>query len=36
MAVGAIRSGDLYLTTHPEFWPGVAERHARIAAAFGV
>jgi short-subunit dehydrogenase len=35
MVVAAIKNGDLYLTTHPEFWPGVDERHHGIAAAFG-
>ena len=31
----AIKRGDLYAITHPEFLPSVEERHARVAAAFG-
>jgi NAD(P)-dependent dehydrogenase (short-subunit alcohol dehydrogenase family) len=35
MVVQAIKNGDLYLTTHPEFWPGVDERHGQVAKGFG-
>jgi NAD(P)-dependent dehydrogenase (short-subunit alcohol dehydrogenase family) len=35
MVVEAIKHGDLYAITHPEFFPGVDERHQGIATAFG-
>ena len=34
IVVEAIRSGDLYVVTHPEGWPLVAGRHRAIADAF--
>jgi NAD(P)-dependent dehydrogenase (short-subunit alcohol dehydrogenase family) len=36
IVASAIKRGDLYAVTHPEFLPSVDERHARMAAAFGV
>jgi NAD(P)-dependent dehydrogenase (short-subunit alcohol dehydrogenase family) len=35
IVVDAIRRGELYAITHPEWWPMVEERFAGIAAAFG-
>lgn len=32
--LAGIRRGDLFLLTHPEFAPGVAERHRAVEAAF--
>jgi NAD(P)-dependent dehydrogenase (short-subunit alcohol dehydrogenase family) len=34
VAVRAIKRGDLYALTHPDWYPIVAERHAAIARAF--
>ena len=34
VAVRAIKRGDLYALTHPDWYPLVAERHEAIAAAF--
>ncbi len=34
VVVRAIKRGDLYALTHPDWYPMVAERHAAIAAAF--
>ena len=34
VAVRAIKRGDLYALTHPDWYPVVAERHEAIAAAF--
>jgi NAD(P)-dependent dehydrogenase (short-subunit alcohol dehydrogenase family) len=34
VAVRAIKRGDLYALTHPDWYPIVAERHAAIAQAF--
>jgi NAD(P)-dependent dehydrogenase (short-subunit alcohol dehydrogenase family) len=34
VAVRAIKRGDLYALTHPDWYPMVAERHAAIAQAF--
>lgn len=34
VAVRAIKRGDLYALTHPDWYPMVAERHEAIAAAF--
>lgn len=34
VVVGAIKRGDLYALTHPDWYPMVAARHASIAAAF--
>jgi NAD(P)-dependent dehydrogenase (short-subunit alcohol dehydrogenase family) len=34
VVVRAIKRGDLYALTHPDWYPVVAERHAAIAAAF--
>ena len=34
IVVDAIRRGELYAITHPEFFTRVEERHARLAAAF--
>ena len=34
MAVRAIKRGDLYALTHPDWYPMVAARHEAIAEAF--
>jgi hypothetical protein len=34
VVVRAIKRGDLYALTHPDWYPLVAERHEAIAAAF--
>jgi hypothetical protein len=34
MVVKAIKSGDLYIMTHPEFLPPVEQRFAAIRKAF--
>ena len=34
MVVRAIKRGDLYALTHPDWYPMVAERHEAIAEAF--
>lgn len=34
LVADAVRNGDLYVITHPELWPQVADRHAAIEAAF--
>jgi len=34
MVVNAVKRGDLYAITHPEFFPGVEHRHAGLTAAF--
>jgi NAD(P)-dependent dehydrogenase (short-subunit alcohol dehydrogenase family) len=36
IVVDAIRRGELYAITHPEWWGMVEDRFQRIAAAFGV
>lgn len=36
VVVDAIRRGELYAVTHPEFGPGVHDRDMRIEAAFGL
>jgi hypothetical protein len=35
IVVDAIKRGELYAITHPEWWPMVEQRVQRIAAAFG-
>jgi NAD(P)-dependent dehydrogenase (short-subunit alcohol dehydrogenase family) len=35
IVVDAIKQGELYAITHPEWWDMVEERFARIAAAYG-
>lgn len=35
LILDAIGDGRLYIVTHPELWPSVEERFARIRAAFG-
>src|SRR5690606_24120046 len=32
--LAGVRRGDMFILTHPEFAPGVAERHAAVEAAF--
>jgi NAD(P)-dependent dehydrogenase (short-subunit alcohol dehydrogenase family) len=34
IVIAGIRSGELYILTHPEAWPVVEQRHSAIAAAF--
>jgi NAD(P)-dependent dehydrogenase (short-subunit alcohol dehydrogenase family) len=34
IVVAGIRSGDLYIITHPEMWPTVQPRHKAIESAF--
>jgi NAD(P)-dependent dehydrogenase (short-subunit alcohol dehydrogenase family) len=35
LVVNAIKRGDPYAVTHPEFWSSIEERHARLARGFG-